>query len=188
MSPPPVPELVTERLVLRGWREADLAGMAAINADPEVMTHLGPLMTPAESDMMVGRFLQKWLEEPRFGWWAAERRDSGALIGFVGLNRPDFTLPAGECVEIGWRLARAAWGHGYATEAARACLDHGFGAAGLEEIVSFTVPANTRSRRVMERLGLRRDEGGDFDHPMVPVGSALRRHLLYRLAREDWAG
>jgi len=182
-----VPALETARLTLRGWEKHDLAPIAALNADPEVMAHIGPCMKMRQSDLLVGRFLQKWQEEPRFGWWAVEERGSGATLGFVGLNRPDFEMPCGPVVEIGWRLARAVWGKGYASEAARACLAHGFETVGLTEIVSFTVPANTRSRAVMERIGMRRDPEGDFDHPMVPQGSPLRRHVLYRIRRETWA-
>lgn len=181
-----VPVLETERVLLRGWSETDLAPLARINADAEVMAHLGPLMTRAQSDLMVGRFLQKWAEEPRFGFWAAEDKATGRLMGFVGLNRPDFAMPIGPCVEIGWRLGRAFWGRGLAHEAAAAALAHGFGRVGLPEIVAFTVPENRRSRALMVRIGMRRDEGGDFEHPMVPEGSPLRAHLLYRIARSAW--
>ncbi|GMG82811.1 GNAT family N-acetyltransferase [Paralimibaculum aggregatum] len=181
-------ELLTPRLRLRGWREEDLVPFARLNADPEVMAHLGGPLARQESDMIIGRFLEKWLEEPAFGWWALEVRGDGGFIGFVGLNRPDFTAPPAPCVEIGWRLARDAWGQGYATEAARACLDHGFGTVGLDEILSFTVPSNTRSRAVMERIGMQRDAAGDFDHPLVKKENPLRRHLLYRIRRDDWQG
>ncbi len=150
------------------------------------MTHLGGPLSPRDSEMILGRFLQKWVEEPDFGWWALERRDSPGLIGFAGLGRPDFEEPPAPCVEIGWRLARGVWGLGYATEAARGCLAWGFGRVGLEEILSFTVPQNGRSRRVMDRIGLRHDPSGDFDHPLVPVESPLRRHLLYRISRAAW--
>lgn len=178
--------LVTPRLHLRGWREADLAPLAAINADPEVMAHLGGPMSREASDLMVGRFLQKWDEEPRFGWWALERTGRAELIGFVGLARPDFDAPPAPCVEIGWRLKRAAWGQGLATEAARACLGHAFGPLGLAEILSFTTPDNLRSRAVMERIGMTRDPQGDFDHPLIAEDSPMRRHVLYRIAAADW--
>ena len=181
-----VPELATARLVLRGWRESDLAPLAEINADPEVMRHLGGPVGRTASDMLVGRFLQKWEEEPRFGWWAAEAVPERRLIGFVGLARPDFEDWPGPCVEIGWRLGRAWWGRGLATEAARACLDHAFRAVRLEEVLSFTTPANAPSQRVMARLGMARVEGGDFDHPLLRPGDPNRRHLLYRMRRDDW--
>ena len=179
------PTLLTPRLVLRPWREADLAPLARINADPRVAEFLGPPMTRAESDLMIGRFLQKWSEEPRFGWWALEHRGDGATIGFAGLATPDFEMPATPCVEAGWRLDPAYWGRGLATEAARACLEHGFATVGLDEIVSFTVPANVRSRAVMDRLGMVEDAGAAFDHPMLPEGDPLRRHVLYRIDRRE---
>jgi ribosomal-protein-alanine N-acetyltransferase len=116
---------------------------------------------------------------------AVEAKGAG-FIGFAGLNPPPFEAHFTPCVEVGWRLARHAWGKGYATEAARASLDWGFGKLGLEQIVSFTVPANARSRAVMERLGMIRDPDGDFDHPEMAVDSPLRRHVLYRLRRVDW--
>lgn len=183
---PVVPVLETERLRLRGWREADLAPIAAINGDPAVMTYLGATLDRNSSDMVIGRFLQKWVEEPQFGWWAVEHIEDRALIGLVGLGRPDFELPCSPCVEIGWRLARDYWGQGLATEAARACLKRGFAVLRLPEIVSFTVAGNARSRAVMDRLGFREEVGQDFDHPMVPEGNPLRRHVLYRMRREDW--
>lgn len=182
------PRLVTARLHLRGWREADLAALGAINADPAVMAHLGGPMEREASDLMVGRFLQKWQEEPRFGWWAVERTGRAGLIGFVGLGEPDFDDPPAPCVEIGWRLARTAWGQGLASEAARACLAHAFGGVGLAEVLSFTTPDNLRSRAVMERIGMTRDPDGDFDHPLIAEQSPLRRHVLYRIAAKDWRG
>ncbi len=151
------------------------------------MAHLGGPLPRRDSELILGRFLQKWVEEPTFGWWAMERREDARMIGFAGLGRPDFEAWPAPCVEIGWRLARAAWGRGYATEAARGCLVWGFGHLGLDEILSFTVADNLRSRRVMDRVGLRHDPAGDFDHPLVPEGSPLRRHLLYRIRRADWA-
>lgn len=180
-----VPVLTTERLVLRGWRESDLRPLAAINRDPGVMRHVGGPIPKAESDLVIGRFLQKWREDPRFGWWAVELREAGETIGFIGLAAPDFTEPPGPCVEIGWRLARTAWGRGLASEGARAALAHGF-AAGLDEVVSFTVPGNARSRAVMERIGMLRDPAGDFDHPLLAPGDPLRRHVLYRIGRARW--
>ncbi len=183
---PIFPELTTARLLLRRWRETDLVPFAAMNADPEVMSHLGGPVGRTASDVLVGRFLQKWDEEPRFGFWAVELATERRFIGFVGLNRPDFSVPPAPCVEIGWRIARADWGRGYATEAAAACLAHGLETLILPEIVSFTVPDNTRSRRVMERIGMTHDRGGAFDHPLVPAESPHRRHVLYRITQADW--
>ena len=115
-----------------------------------------------------------------------ERRDDGAFLGFTGLAPPRFEAAFTPCVEVGWRLAAEAWGHGYATEAARAALAFGFEVRGLDEILSWTVPANLRSRAVMERIGMTHDPADDFDHPNIAVGSPLRRHVLYRLSRERW--
>jgi ribosomal-protein-alanine N-acetyltransferase len=118
--------------------------------------------------------------------WALERVEDGAFLGFTGLSRPSFEAHFTPAVEVGWRLARHAWGHGFATEAARAALRFGFETVGLEEIVSFTVPANVRSRAVMERIGMHHDPSDDFDHPKLPAGHPLRAHVLYRLRRADW--
>jgi RimJ/RimL family protein N-acetyltransferase len=176
----------TSRLVLRPWREADLAPFAALNADPAVNEYLPGPMVRAESDAMAGRIAAHF-ERHGFGLWAVEIPGVALFVGFVGLAVPPFEAHFTPCVEVGWRLARDAWGHGYATEGARAALAHGFGRLGLAEIVSMTVPANARSRRVMERIGMGRSAEDDFDHPRLPVGHPLRRHVLYRLRREDWA-
>jgi len=180
-----VATLRTDRLFLREWRDADRAPFAALNADPEVARYLPTPLDRAASDALVERMVAHWGEHG-FGLWAIERTDDGALIGFTGLYRPSFEAHFTPAVEVGWRLAREAWGAGYATEAARASLRFGFETVGLDEIVSFTVPANLRSRRVMERLGMHRDPDDDFDHPRLPPGDPLRRHVLYRLRREEW--
>jgi RimJ/RimL family protein N-acetyltransferase len=135
-----------------------------------------------ESDALIAR-IEAHFDEHGFGLWAVEVPGVAPLAGFVGLSVPRFEARFTPCVEIGWRLAPACWGSGYATEGARAALDFGFGELGLEEIVSFTVPANTRSRRVMEKLGMSHRAEDDFDHPALPEGHRLRRHVLYRLAR-----
>jgi RimJ/RimL family protein N-acetyltransferase len=181
----PAPELATARLLLRGWRESDLEPFAAINADPEVMRFLGRPLSAAASDALVARIVEHFARHG-FGLWAVELRDGGELAGFVGLSIPRFEASFTPCVEIGWRLGRAFWGRGIATEAAREALRFGFLEADLAEIVSFTVPANARSRSVMERLGMRRDLDADFEHPAMPAGHPLRLHLLYRLEREAW--
>ncbi|HEU0223371.1 MAG TPA: GNAT family N-acetyltransferase [Paracoccaceae bacterium] len=177
--------LETPRLILRLWREADRAPFAAMNADPEVMRHFPALLSREESDAAADRQAARFTEDG-LCFLALERRSDGAFLGFTGLATVRFEVPFAPAVETGWRLARHAWGQGYATEAARACLAWGFSAKGLAEIVAFAVPANRRSTAVMERLGMRRDEAGDFDHPAVPAGLPLRRHVLYRLRREDW--
>ena len=175
-------ELETPRLLLRRWRAADAGAFALMNADPEVMRHFpGPLDREA-SDALLARIAGD-LDARGWGLWAVEERASGRLLGFTGLAPVTFAAPFAPAVEVGWRLRRESWGRGFATEAARASLRHGFGALGLDEIVSFTVPANARSRAVMERLGMTRDPAEDFDHPLLPAGHPLRRHVLYRLAR-----
>jgi RimJ/RimL family protein N-acetyltransferase len=178
--------LETLRVVLRDWREEDLGPFAALNADPRVMEFFPRPLERTESDALAARLGDR-LRQDGFGFWALERKEDGAFLGFTGLNRPAFTAPFTPCVEIGWRLAHRHWGQGYATEAARAALARGFGGLGLSEIVAFAVPANRRSRAVMERLGMRRDPAADFDHPALPEGHGLRRHVLYRLTGEDWA-
>lgn len=180
-----VSEVRTERLLLRGWREADLGPFAALNSDPVVMEHFPGLMTRAESDGFVGRVVEGWAANG-FGLWAVERAADGTFLGFTGLTVPRFDAPFMPAVEIGWRFARHAWGRGHATEAASAALVYGFETVGLEEIVSFTSPANVRSWRVMERIGMRRDAADDFDHPKLPDGHRLRRHVLYRMRRSEW--
>lgn len=172
-----MPELRTDRLLLRRWREADLAPWAAMNADPEVREHLGELLTRERSDAVVAE-MQAAFDERGFGWWALEARESGEFIGRVGLDEVDDDMPfAG--VDIGWRLARAAWGHGYATEAALACLAFGFETLGLTEVVASTTVNNLRSQAVMRRIGMTRDPADDFEDPSVPDGP-LRQCVLYR--------
>ncbi len=180
-----IPVIETDHLILRGFRDSDRDSFAAMNADPEVMRYFPAPLSRAESDALLDRARWKW-RELGLCYFAAEVKDAG-FIGFIGFNPPPFQAHFTPCVEIGWRLARHAWGKGYATEGARASLDYGFGELGLDEIVSFTVPQNTRSRAVMERLGMTCDPADDFDHPDLPVGSPLRRHVLYRLRRGDWA-
>lgn len=172
--------LPTARLVLRRFDAGDHDAMAALNADPVVMEHLPGVMTREATVEGLAR-IDAHFAAHGFGLWAVEVRGGPRCVGFVGLMRPSFTAPFTPCVEIGWRLAREAWGHGYATEAAHAALAAGFMQLGLAEIVSFTVPANVRSRRVMEKLGLQHDVAGDFDHPRLPDGHPLRRHVLYRI-------
>jgi RimJ/RimL family protein N-acetyltransferase len=179
-------ELRTERLLLRGWRDEDRDAFAALNADPRVMEHFAGPMTRAESDEFVDR-IEAGFAANSFGLWAVEVVGEAPFIGFVGLAVPRFQAHFTPAVEVGWRLATESWGNGYATEAARASLAHGFDTAGLDEIVSFTVPANRRSRAVMERIGMWHDEAGDFEHPSVPEGHRLRRHVLYRLRRDEWS-
>lgn len=172
--------LATPRLRLRPWRESDLAPFAAMNADPLVMEHFAAPLSRQESDAYARR-MQAAIEERGWGNWALEVIGGEPFVGFTGLSVPSFEAHFMPCTEVGWRLARSAWGQGLATEAARAALDFGFGELGLAEIVSFTALGNARSVAVMERLGMRRD--GEFDHPRFPDGHRLRRHVLYRISR-----
>jgi RimJ/RimL family protein N-acetyltransferase len=178
--------LRTERLRLRQWTVADLEPFAEMNADPEVMEFLQGPMEPWRSNRMVDRISESFTWRG-YGLWAVEVIDGPRFVGYVGLWDALFEAPFTPAVEVGWRLARSAWGHGYATEGAQAALAFGFTKVGLPEIVSFTATQNQRSRAVMERIGLTRDLDGDFDHPRVPEGSPLRRHVLYRLAAESFA-
>lgn len=173
--------LTTERLILRQWRDSDREPFARLNADPVVMTHFPRRLSREESDAAVSR-THEFIEKRGWGFWAVEVQGGAPFIGFVGLSDPGF----GPGIEIGWRLAREHWGHGYASEAAVASLHFGFEKLTLEEIVSFTVPLNERSRRVMERIGMSRDSADDFDHPRIEPGHPLRRHVLYRMKRSDW--
>jgi RimJ/RimL family protein N-acetyltransferase len=181
----PIPRLETARLLLREWRDADREPFAAMNADPRVMEHFPNRLTTLESDALIDRMIERWMGDG-FGLWAVERQGDGRFLGFTGFAAPTFEAHFTPAVEIGWRFAVEAWGHGYATEAARAALRFGFEDLDLAEIVSFTVPANVRSRAVMERIGMTRDPADDFDHPRIPEGNPLRHHVLYRLARQRW--
>jgi RimJ/RimL family protein N-acetyltransferase len=179
------PKIGTGRLILRKWRESDREPFARMNADPAVMEHFPAVLTREESDALVDR-AEAHLVKHGFGPWAAEIRETREFIGYVGLVIPNFEAAFTPCVEIGWRLARDQWGKGLATEGARALLRHGFEVQRLLELVSFAVPANLRSLRVMQKLGMTRDPRDDFDHPSIAAGHPLRRHVLYRLKCDDW--
>jgi ribosomal-protein-alanine N-acetyltransferase len=181
------PHLRTERLLLRGWREQDREPYAAINADPQVREFFPELLTRAQSDAQIAVFDEHFAAHG-FGMWALELRSSGELIGFAGMDLATYDAHFAPAIEIGWRLARSAWGHGYASEAACEALRFGFAELELEEIVACTTPANLRSRAVMERLGMTRDPGEDFDHPEIAAGHPLCPHVLYRLSAERWRG
>ena len=176
--------LSTARLVLRPWRDEDSDAFAAMFGDARVMEFLMPADRPA-IDAIIAR-VRKHFDDHGFGWWAAELKSTGAFIGFVGLSHVPFQAHFTPAVEVGWRLASAHWGNGYATEGALAALEAGFTKLGLTEIVSFTVPANARSRRVMERIGMTREAADDFDHPRLEQGNPMRRHVLYRISRGAW--
>jgi len=174
------PVLKTQRLILRAWRPEDREPFAAINSDPEVTAFLPGAMSRSESDALADS-IEARFGEHGFGLWAIEVAGGLPFVGFVGLNVPRFTAPFTPCVEVGWRLARDSWGHGYATEGARVAVRFGFEECGLDEIVAFTAAQNRRSRAVMERIGMTRNPEDDFDHPSLPANHPLRRHVLYRL-------
>jgi RimJ/RimL family protein N-acetyltransferase len=174
-------EITTDRLRLRPWREADREPFAALNADHAVMEYFPAPLTRLQSEDLAER-IELRFERRGFGLWALEVLASGEFVGFGGLETPAFEAHFIPAIEVGWRLARSAWGNGYATEAGRAALTFGFEDLGLAEVVSFTAAGNTRSRAVMERLGMTHDPSDDFDHPGLPVGDPLRRHVLYRIS------
>ena len=153
-----------------------------MNADPRVSEYLPTPLSSEQSDAFVGR-IEAHFQRHGFGLWAVEVPGATPFAGFVGLSTPRFEAHFTPSVEIGWRFGPEYWGRGYATEGARAALAFGFDVLRLEEIVSFTVPANVRSRRVMEKIGMTHNPGDDFDHPSLPEGHPLRRHVLYRIAR-----
>jgi RimJ/RimL family protein N-acetyltransferase len=157
-----------------------------MNADSRVMEFFPKVLDRAESDASASRIRQHF-DHHAFGLWAVEVSGVADFVGFVGLCVPRFEAHFGHCVEVGWRLAFGHWGRGYATEAARAAVGFALQQLALDEVVSFTVPANRRSRAVMERIGMTRREQDDFDHPSLAEGHLLRRHVLYRLSRARWA-
>lgn len=174
--------LTTRRLLLRPWRLEDRAPFASLNANPRVMEHFPSILTRMESDALADR-IEAHFAQHGYGLWAVELPGVASFIGFIGLAVPRFTAHFTPCVEIGWRLAVEHWGQGFAVEGASAALMFGFQQLHLNEIVSFTASANSRSRRVMEKLGMTHDPQDDFDHPLLPEGHPLQRHVLYRVDR-----
>jgi RimJ/RimL family protein N-acetyltransferase len=173
----------TSRLVLREWRETDLDAFAAMSADPRVMEFFPSLLDRAQSASMIARWKAHFAEHG-FGFLAIEVPGVADFVGICGMAWARFDAHFTPCVEIGWRLAYDHWGHGYASEAAQGVLDYGFTTLHLDQIVAFAVVSNRRSRQVMERIGMTYDPADDFDHPVIPVGSPLRRHVLYRATRD----
>jgi RimJ/RimL family protein N-acetyltransferase len=178
--------LTTDRLLLRPWLDADREPWAAMSADPEVMRYFPAMLTREESDAFVDRARQGFAERG-WGWFALEERATGAFAGVAGLAPVRFETHFTPAVEIGWRLARPAWGQGFATEAARAAVTFAFGELGLDEVVAIAVPANERSLAIMRRLGMTHDPADDFAHPLVPRDHPLCGCVLYRLTRRSWA-
>lgn len=172
----------TERLLLRRWQDSDRRPFQQMNADPRVMEFFPEVLTSEASDALFDR-AREHFNRHGFGPFAVELLETGSFIGFIGLSIPAFDAHFTPAVEIGWRLGLEYWGKGLATEGAGAAVNYGIEKLGLESIVSFTVPDNLRSRRVMEKLGMTHDPRDDFDHPVLPAGHPLRRHVLYRLKR-----
>lgn len=175
----------TERLILRRWQPADLEPFARMNADERTMRFMPAVLTREETRELIARF-EVHHATHGFGVWALEARESGALVGYTGLQWVSFDAGFSPAVEILWRLAPDCWGRGYATEAARAVLRSGFENLALDRVVSFTVPANGSSRAVMDRIGMTREHALDFDHPRLPAEHALSRHVVYALTRDAW--
>lgn len=167
-----------EQLILRQWKDSDLDAYAAMNANPEVMRYFPSLLTKEESAASLER-QRRTIDERGWGLWAVEV--DGVFAGFAGLNVPSFTAHFTPCTEIGWRFRREFWGRGLASRAAREALRFAFETLSLSEVVAFTATTNERSRKLMERMGFQREVGGDFDHPSIPEGHSLRRHVLYRI-------
>jgi RimJ/RimL family protein N-acetyltransferase len=172
-------ELRTERLLLRRWRPEDRDPFARLNADARVVEFLTHALSRQESDALADR-IESHFHEHGFGLWAVEIPGIADFAGFIGLAIPRFEAAFTPCIEIGWRLAADHWHRGYATEGAQQALKFAFNDLRAQEIVSFTVPANVRSRRVMEKIGMTNSPTDDFDHPLLPAGHPLRRHVLYR--------
>ena len=179
-------QLRTARLLLRHWRETDHAPFAALNGDPMVMEYFPDRLTRAESDQQIAR-IEADFAARGYGLRALEVRATGEFVGFTGLAVPSFNAHFTPAVEVGWRLARSAWGKGYATEAGLASIAFGLAEASLDEIVSFTSAANVRSRAVMDRIGMTHDPADDFDHPELHETDPLRPHVLYRMSAADLA-
>lgn len=178
-----VRELETERLLLRQWRDADYPAFALMSSDAETMRYFPSVLTEEQSRSLADR-CRALINQRGWGFWAVEVKASNEFAGFIGLHVPSADLPFSPCVEVGWRLARDFWGKGFATEGAQAALDFAFQELSLSEVVSFTALSNKRSEKLMQRLGMVRDEN-TFDHPGLPEGHALRQHVLYRKKQPD---
>jgi RimJ/RimL family protein N-acetyltransferase len=169
----------TTRLRLREWNDDDVEAWARMNADSRVMEYFVSTV-PLERSREQAALLRQDLQRNGYGWFVLERKDREGFAGVMALDDVRYDVPFEPRFEIGWRLPVESWGHGYATEAAAALLDFAFVSLGRPAVISMTAAVNTRSRRVMERIGMTRDPAEDFNHPRVPPGHRLHRHLLYR--------
>ena len=175
----------TNRLLLRQWRDTDLEQFVAINQDPKVMRYLPKVLSHDEVQQMISK-MKLSITKNGYGFYACEEKSSALCIGFIGLNKPSFKAHFTPCVEIGWRLGSQYWNQGYATEGAKAVLDFGFHELSFPEIVSFTVPNNKASIRVMEKIGLILSPKESFLHPLLPQNHKLSKHVLYRLKKSEY--
>ena len=169
----------TSRLILRQWKETDYEPYIELNMDTNVAEFFPSISTRAETIAQIERFTQH-INKYGYGFFAVERKDNNEFIGFTGLSHPRFESYFTPCVEIGWRLSKANWGYGFATEAAKAFLEHGFNKLGLSEIYSFTAVHNARSERIMKKIGMIKQ--GVFDHPSIEEGHILKSHVLYKIS------
>jgi RimJ/RimL family protein N-acetyltransferase len=176
------PRIETPRLVLRPWQDEDVEHWVAMSADPRVMEFFPSVSERFEAEAMAAR-LRERLEQNAYGWWVVEVKGGPLFAGAISLQDVPFESHFTPALEVGWRLVHDRWGHGYATEGAHAALDYAFGTLGHHEVVAMTAAVNLRSQRVMQRLGMTHDPADDFDHPRLPEGDRLRRHVLYRIAR-----
>lgn len=181
----PILTLESARLLMRQWRDEDLPAFAAMCADPQVMRYFPARLSRLESAALIGR-IRGHFAEYGFGLWALERKDTGEFIGLTGLMHVGFDAPFVPAVEIGWRLAREHWGLGFASEAAWTALRCAFDRLALDQVVAFTTHSNLPSQKVMQAIGMHPDPLGDFEHPRLEPGDALRPHVLYRISREQW--
>jgi len=179
-------ELRTRRLLLRQWKDSDYDAWATMNADEQVRKYFPKVLTRAEADGEADR-IRANIAQRGWGMWELEVPGVHPFAGFVGLSVPAIDVAWMPAVEVGWRLARDAWGNGYATEGAQAALHFAFDELALDEVVAMSVVPNTPSHRVMDRIGMIRDDSADFDHPRVPQDWALKRHILHRIPRSTWA-
>ncbi|HEV8053187.1 MAG TPA: GNAT family N-acetyltransferase [Parachlamydiaceae bacterium] len=179
------PIIETNRLILRHWQQEDLEHFVAMNSDPHVMEHF-PALKSFDESLKEYHAIAEHFEKNGYGCWAVSEVNKAEFIGFIGLRYIDFLAAFTPTVEVGWRLKYEYWGKGYATEGAKASLNYGFEILRLPEIISFTSTQNLRSRAVMERIGMQPCPNNDFDHPKLPDGHPLRRHIFYRVYRDEW--
>ncbi|HWZ02893.1 MAG TPA: GNAT family N-acetyltransferase [Mucilaginibacter sp.] len=172
----------TSSLILREWIATDVQPYIALNQDKEVMEFFPSIKTADETIEQIQR-ISKHIEQHGYGFFAVERKDNGQFIGFTGLTHPGFEAEFTPCIEIGWRLSRENWGHGFATEAAKACLKFGFDNLGVDKIYSFTSVQNVRSEQVMKKIGMIKE--GYFEHPSIEDGHFLKRHVLYKIEKTE---